>query len=57
MGHERVPKTAKVHPVAHFFGEDIDGIELPRNVMNLKCFILDPFANGVLVKLDVPDSF
>ena len=48
---------AKVHPVAHFFGEDIDGIELPRNVMNLKCFILDPFANGVLVKLDVPDSF
>ncbi len=48
---------AEVHPIAHFFGEDIGGIELSRNVMNLKCFMLDPFANGVLVKLDVLGSF
>jgi hypothetical protein len=57
MRHEKVPKMAEVHPIAHFFGEDIGGIELSRNVMNLKCFMLDPFANGVLVKLDVLGSF
>jgi hypothetical protein len=47
---------AEVHPITHLFCEDVSRIDLPRDVMNIEHLILDPFTNGVFVKLDVPGS-
>jgi hypothetical protein len=46
----------EVHTITYLFCEDVSGINLPRDMMNLKCLILDPFANGVFAKLDVLGS-
>ncbi len=52
-GHEGVPETLEVRAVAHFFGEYISRIDLPRNMLNVKSVILDPLPNQVFAKLDV----
>ncbi len=45
---------AELCTITHLLHEDVSRIDLLRDVTNLKCLILDPFANGVFAKLDVP---
>jgi hypothetical protein len=57
MGHERVSKPTKMRAIAHFFGEDVCGIDLPSDVLDVERLILHPFANGIVAKLDMTCSF
>ena len=43
--------------VAHFFGEDVGGIYLPSDVLDVERLVLHPFANGIITKLDMTRSF
>ncbi len=54
--HERVPKMVAVCTIMYLFCEDMDGIDCPRDVTIMRRLILDPFANRVFVKHDVPGS-
>ena len=42
--------------VAHFFGEDVGGIDLPSDVLDVERLILHPFANGIVAKLNMTCS-
>jgi hypothetical protein len=45
----------EVRTIMHLFCENVSGNSLPWDMANLEHFtILDPFANGVFAKLDVP---
>ncbi len=55
-GHEGVPETLKVCTIAHFFGEYVSRIDLPRNMLDVMSVVLNPLPNQVFAKLNVPCS-
>ncbi len=55
--HERVSKAAGTGTVFHFLGEDIGGVDFPRNMDDIQSFVLYPFLNGIFMKLNVTSHF
>jgi hypothetical protein len=39
--------------VLHFFRENVGGIYLPGDMLNLECLVLNPFAYRVFAELDM----
>jgi hypothetical protein len=56
-GHEGIPETTKVCAIAHFFLENVGGINFTGNVFDVKSLILHPFVNEVVTKFDMTGSF
>jgi hypothetical protein len=44
-GHEGVPKVAKMHAIVHLFGEIISRIDLPGDMLDVKCLVFDLSAS------------
>ncbi len=55
--HEKVSKAAEMGTVFHFLGEDIGGVDFPRNMDDIQSFVLYPFLNGIFTKLNVTSHF
>jgi hypothetical protein len=55
--HERVSEAAEMGAVLHFLGEDIGGVDFPRNMENIQSFVLHPFPDGILMELNVTSRF
>jgi hypothetical protein len=46
-----------VGAIAHFFHENVNGVDLARDMTNLERFVLDPFADRVFTKFNVLGGF
>ena len=46
--HEGFPQAAVVCAVLHLLGEDVAGIDFARDVEDVDCAVLNPFAGAVL---------
>ncbi len=46
-GHEGFPEMGEVRAIAHFLSEDVSEINLPRDVLDMKSLILNPFPNQI----------
>ena len=48
--HHTVVKATEVRAIAYFFGEDVDWIDLTRDMKDVASFGLVKFANVILTK-------
>jgi hypothetical protein len=57
LSHKLIPKPTVMYAIPRFFSKDFHRIELTCNMFHRDHFVLDPFANGVLPKLDMAQGF
>ncbi len=43
----------EMRTILHFFRENVGGIYLPRDMLNLECLVLNPFTYCVFAELDM----
>lgn len=55
--HETVAKATEVGSVSHFLGKDIAGVDDARDVENLNGMVEMAFANLILAKVDMLETF